>query len=181
MACSVPTAPPKSFACLEGVSGIWTLVQRRLGEEAMRGTSAGIQSHRQRMMTGRGHEGSATHIRNTGKAGFQRQLAASAMGLLCTASLPLGAWAQERPIDPWGMHPMWGMWGAWGNAWGIGMMFMMLVFWGLIIVGVVLAIRWLLTQSRDSRADNALEILRQRYARGEIDKEEFEAKKRDLG
>ena len=61
------------------------------------------------------------------------------------------------------------------------MMFMMLLFWGLIIVGIVLAIRWLLGQGRESRADSALEILRQRYARGEINKGEFEVKKKDLG
>jgi uncharacterized membrane protein len=36
-------------------------------------------------------------------------------------------------------------------------------------------------QGRDSRAtDSALDILRQRYARGDISKEEFEAKKKDL-
>jgi putative membrane protein len=89
--------------------------------------------------------------------------------------MPVAAWAQERP-DFWGMHPMWGMWGAWG----IGMMFMMLVFWGLVIVGLVLGIRWLVTQGRESRSDAALDILRQRYARGEMDREEFEARKRDL-
>lgn len=82
---------------------------------------------------------------------------------------------QERIYD-WGMHPMWGFWGAWG----IGMMFFMLLFWGLVIVGIVLGIRWLINQGKDSRSDSALEILRQRYARGEINKEEFEAKKRDL-
>jgi putative membrane protein len=72
------------------------------------------------------------------------------------------------------MHPMWGVW-------GIGMMLMMLIFWGLVIVGVVLAIRWLASQGRESRpTDAALDILRQRYARGDISKEEFEAKKRDL-
>jgi putative membrane protein len=71
---------------------------------------------------------------------------------------------------------MWGMWGAWG----LGMMLFMLLFWVLVIVGVVLGIRWLVTQGRESRADTALEILRQRYARGEINKEEFDAKKRDL-
>ena len=56
----------------------------------------------------------------------------------------------------------------------------MLLFWGLVIVGVVLGIRWLISQGKESRSDSALEILRQRYARGEINKEEFEARKRDL-
>jgi putative membrane protein len=68
------------------------------------------------------------------------------------------------------------MWGAWG----IGMMFMMIVFWGLVIVALVLGIRWLITQGKEPRADSSLEILKRRYARGEIDKEEFEAMKRDL-
>ena len=91
---------------------------------------------------------------------------------------PSLAAAQDRPNEwGWGMHPMWGMWGAWG----IGMMLMMLVFWGVMIVGIVLAIRWLVTQGRESRVtDSALDILRQRYARGDISKEEFEAKKKDL-
>ena len=47
-------------------------------------------------------------------------------------------------------------------------------------MGLVLGLRWLVTQGRESRSDTALEILRQRYARGEIDKEEFEARKRAL-
>jgi putative membrane protein len=95
------------------------------------------------------------------------------VGAVSAVMVPAVAWGQERPYDPWGMHPMWGMW-------GLGMMVMMLVFWGLIIGGLVLGIRWLITQGRASRSDTALDILRQRYARGEIDKEEFEARKRDL-
>jgi len=86
--------------------------------------------------------------------------------------------AQDRPYD-WGsgMHPMWGIWGVWG----IGMMLMMLVFWGVVIVGIVLGFRWLVSQGREPRPpDAALDILRQRYARGDISKEEFEAKKKDL-
>lgn len=75
-----------------------------------------------------------------------------------------------------GMHPMWWMWGIWG----IGITLMILVFWGLVIVGLVLGIRWLLKQGKEARPDSALEILRQRYARGEINKDEFEAKKQDL-
>jgi putative membrane protein len=96
-------------------------------------------------------------------------------GLSVIVALPIAAWAQERPWG-WGWHPMWGMWGAWG----LGMMLFMLVFWVLVIVGLVLGLRWLVTQGRESRSDAALDILRQRYARGEINKEEFDAKKRDL-
>lgn len=85
--------------------------------------------------------------------------------------------AQERRYEwEWGMHPMWGVW-------GIGMMLMMLVFWGAVIVGMVVAIRWLVSQGQGKeprRTDAAVDILRQRYARGEINKEEFEAKRRDL-
>jgi putative membrane protein len=85
--------------------------------------------------------------------------------------------AQQRAWEwGWGMHPMWGLWGAWG----LGMMLLMLLFWGLAIAVLVLGIRWLLRQGAEPRQDSALEILRQRYARGEIGKEEFESKRRDL-
>lgn len=60
------------------------------------------------------------------------------------------------------------------------MMVTMLVFWGVVIAGIVLGIRWLAARGGGSSSDRALEILRQRYARGEIDREEFEAKRRDL-
>ena len=72
------------------------------------------------------------------------------------------------------MHPIW--W--WG--WGLGMMAMMLLFWALVIIGLITGIRWLLGKGRDERSDSALQILRERYARGEINKEEFEARKKDL-
>lgn len=87
------------------------------------------------------------------------------------------AWAaQERPWDGWGMHPMWGAWGVWG----ISMMVVMLVFWGLVIAGLVIGIRWLITERKPPAGDRALAVLRERYARGEISKEEFETRRRDL-
>ena len=73
------------------------------------------------------------------------------------------ALVQEQAYEwGWGMHPMWGFWGVWG----LGMMLIMLLFWALVIVGLVVGIRWLLSQGRESRSDSALEILRERYARG---------------
>ncbi len=102
-----------------------------------------------------------------------RSMAVYVTAVLGGLLMPIVAWAQERPYDYWGMHYLWG-------PWGIGMMLMMLVFWGLIIVVLVLGIRWLVTQGREPRADSALDILRQRYARGEITKEQFEAMKQEL-
>ena len=84
---------------------------------------------------------------------------------------------QERMWEwSWHMHPMWWMWGAGGLV----MMLMMLLFWGLVIAGLVFGIRWLVRQGGEDQADRAVEILRERYARGEISKEEFEARRQDL-
>ena len=91
-------------------------------------------------------------------------------------SLPGAVFAQERSYD-WGWgNPM----GWMGGMWGIGMMFTMLLFWVLIIAGLILGVRWLMSDQKERRGDSAMEILRQRYARGEINKEEFDAKKKDL-
>ncbi len=79
---------------------------------------------------------------------------------------------------------MYGNWGYGGPGF-FGMGFGMLLFWGLVIVGVVVLVR-LLAGKRASDAgsaqhQSALEILAQRYARGEIEREEYEQKRRDMG
>jgi putative membrane protein len=61
-----------------------------------------------------------------------------------------------------------------------GMMLFGAVFWVAILVGVGLGIWWLVTRLRPPGRDAALEMLRERYARGEISREEFEARRRDL-
>ncbi len=59
-----------------------------------------------------------------------------------------------------------------------------MLFSMLLIVGIVLLAVWLFRQSSTgtghSREETPLDILKKRYAKGEIDKEEFEQKKRDL-
>lgn len=84
---------------------------------------------------------------------------------------------------------MMGNWGGTGG-WGMGFGFLfMILFWGLVIVGVVALVRWLVQESQSRRegdgrapppAKTPLEIVRERYARGEMDREEYEQKKRDL-
>lgn len=73
---------------------------------------------------------------------------------------------------------------SWGEGWGPGIFWfglMHVIWWALVIMGMVALIRWMVRRSPDQRnADPALDILRERYARGEIDKTEFEQRKRDL-
>lgn len=81
---------------------------------------------------------------------------------------------------------MWGWDGGFGFG-GVFMLFVMVLFWGLFIAGIVYLIKVLSSggtaPSQGAGAvggSKALDILKERYARGEIDTEEFTAKKREL-
>ncbi|MED4041060.1 hypothetical protein [Niallia taxi] len=56
----------------------------------------------------------------------------------------------------------------------------MLVFWGLVIWLIVLAIRKLSSGDKSSQTDKAVEILKQRYSLGEIDTEEYRQRLHEL-
>lgn len=56
------------------------------------------------------------------------------------------------------------------HMFGLGPIFM-LIFWGVIIYGVVMFVR---------QKNNPIDILKGRYAKGEITKDQFEAMKKDL-
>jgi len=75
-------------------------------------------------------------------------------------------------------------WGGQGYGMGGFGGFVMIIFWVLIIVGVVLVIRYFTTGHTAGRSsqvvNDPLQILRERYARGEIDTEEFEARRKVL-
>ena len=79
----------------------------------------------------------------------------------------------------YGMMGPW-MMGGYGGAWF--MPIIMIVFWGLVIWGIVALIRGLSRGDASSsmQADSALEILKRRYARGEITKQAYEERKKDL-
>ncbi|MFA7383504.1 MAG: SHOCT domain-containing protein [Desulfurivibrionaceae bacterium] len=63
-----------------------------------------------------------------------------------------------------------------GMGWGGGLY--MLIIFVLIVVCGIMIVRWSLRPG--GREDSALEILKRRYARGELSKEQFEAMKKDI-
>ncbi len=98
-----------------------------------------------------------------------------------------GVFAQSYHYPYWEMGP--GMMGGFGGWFG-GIF--MILFWILVLVAMVLVIRWLLTgggtrtpgahrpNSNHTTVESALDILKKRYAKGEITKEQFEVMRRDL-
>lgn len=68
--------------------------------------------------------------------------------------------------------------GYYGMSW-FGGSVMMIIFWVVLIWLVV----WIVREAKGTNVHHgsqAMNILKERYARGEISKEEFESKKKDL-
>jgi putative membrane protein len=72
---------------------------------------------------------------------------------------------------PW-YHDMMG----WGG--GFSMIFLWIVL--IVIIVIMVKLLWSKTNERTEHKETPLEILKRRYASGEIDKAEFEEKKKDL-
>ena len=93
----------------------------------------------------------------------------------------------REALAQWGTHRGWhmgsGMMGGGVMGWFGGIF--MIVFWILILAGLVFFIKWLIQSTGSGRVggssgNRAIEILKERYARGEINQVEFETMKTNL-
>ena len=104
---------------------------------------------------------------------FRRLMTSAASVAPLAAAADVGA----QPMGPGGWHGGWG----WGHM--VFGSLMMLLFLAAVVLTVVALVRWSGGSSErrePSSASRALAILEERFARGEIDREEFEERRRTL-
>jgi putative membrane protein len=103
-------------------------------------------------------------------------------------SISIGTAAVFLPtsVSAQGYGPQMMGWGGWGFGSIVGPFFMILVL-AAVIAAVVLLVRWASgpqwtgSSYQEPSGRRSLDILKERFARGEIDKEEFEDRRRVLG
>ncbi|MDX1607292.1 MAG: SHOCT domain-containing protein [Candidatus Competibacterales bacterium] len=102
--------------------------------------------------------------------------ATAAIGALAGVMLPVAALANGSSGSGYGYHHDM----MWGGGWFLGPL-VMLLFLAAAVAVVVLVLRWLgVGGPAGGQDDSALRILEERFARGEIDEEEFRQRKRAL-
>jgi putative membrane protein len=86
----------------------------------------------------------------------------------------------------YGYGPQWGMMGGYGGYGGYGAFSM--IIWVVILIAIVALVVWLVRSLSGPgahhvgpRGSSGLDVLDDRYARGEINRDEYLEKKRDLG
>jgi putative membrane protein len=75
-------------------------------------------------------------------------------------------------------------WDYVGNGHDWAGFLVMLMWWVLVLLGILLIVRFFLlgrTSGARSNSESALDILNKRYASGEIDRKEYEEKRKDIG
>lgn len=80
----------------------------------------------------------------------------------------------------YGYGPQWGMMGGYG---GFGM-----IIWLIVLIAIVALVVWLVRSQGSSgmhhlppRRSSGIDVLEERYARGDINRDEYLQKKKDIG
>lgn len=86
-----------------------------------------------------------------------------------------------------GFCPFWGSgFGMMGGTWGWNGGIFMLLFWIVIIAAGIFFVRWLISVGKGDgtislpNRNSPLDILKRRYAMGEINKEQYESMRQDV-
>ncbi|MFN3657285.1 MAG: SHOCT domain-containing protein [Pseudolabrys sp.] len=96
------------------------------------------------------------------------------IAVLAAAAAP--AWVVSAQAQPYGP----GMMGGWGYGYGP----VHLIVWAVILIAIVVGVVWLVRSmaggQSPARRSSGLDVLEERYARGEINRDEYLQKKKDI-
>lgn len=122
-------------------------------------------------MTGTSHEAMNTMMeRMMGKQGEEQMHVVMGKRMSGCGVMPM-----MNMMMGYGWNNMMG-WGGFGILGWVSM----ILFWLLLVLGVVALVKWFTSGSKTSGSKTPLEILKERYANGEIDKKKFERMKKDI-
>lgn len=107
-----------------------------------------------------------------------RKILFAATALAGAAFVPVLAFAQSGPYQDW--RGGYGPWHMWGGVPGFGWIFPLLMIVFMIAFFVFLLSRTGSRHSHGDRSSSALDILGERFAKGEISEKEFEEKRKVL-
>ena len=94
-------------------------------------------------------------------------------------------WSFAPAVESWerSFHWNWEPSGFWAGTFFLIPIFFMIALWVAFIVGIVYFVKWVVAAGKTHEMkseERALDILKKRYARGEISREEFERMKQDI-
>lgn len=101
---------------------------------------------------------------------------AASMGGMMGPGFAVPGEAGQGPLGP-------GMIRGHGWMWGLGMGFaglVMLAFWAVVIIGVILLVRSVAGAQGGPSHETPLDLLKRRYAAGQITREQYEQMRKDL-
>lgn len=119
---------------------------------------------------------------------FKKLTAMLALSILISDATTHSALAAKNTNPDFeGMMENWDWNNMMGSGWEGGLFLimggiMMILFWLVFILAAIALLRWLINnlEGKPAVSSRAMDTLKEKYAKGEITKEEFEVKKKDI-
>lgn len=114
---------------------------------------------------------------------MRKFLSATALTGLAAVSHTVAAYAQPTGPGTGGYGPGYGMMGGYGYGFGL----IHMVIWAVVLIAIIVGVVWMVRSMTASHAhypsqrrSAGLDVLEERYARGEVNREEYLQRKKDI-
>jgi len=114
-------------------------------------------------------------VLSAGSQGFMPMMTMMGGGMWSDPSFDTNNW--KNSMLNGGSMMSYGFWGPWTAVWFIWHLF----WWAFVIAALIWFVKWLVRGGGKHRGgSSALDVLKERYAKGEVSKQEFDEKKKDI-